>query len=166
MAKTVSVTRGGWWAARSLREKRLLLFMAALLALVLIWLLIIRPLMDARANAEARLTAAVTELGRARADAAALKQNTAAAAPSGNPVPLPLDDFLRQAGAEQGLTNLAVVADGPDRATMRIAQVRPPALFGWIGQLEARGVAVEALSARANADQTIAVEAVLRAGGR
>ncbi len=165
MAKTVIVKRGGWWAARSLREKRLLLFAAALLALVLVWLLIIRPLMDARANAEARLTAAVTELGRARADAAALKQ-TSAAAPSSNPVPLPLDNFLRQAGAEQGLTNLAVVADGPGRATLTIAQVRPAAMFGWIGQLEGRGVTVESLSARPNSDQTIAVEAVLRAGGR
>jgi hypothetical protein len=45
-----------------------------------------------------------------------------------------------------------------------MANARPQAFFGWIGQLEARGLVVESMSARANADQTIAVEAVLRAG--
>jgi len=165
MARVATVKRGGWWAARSVRERRLLLVMALLLALVLIWLALIRPLMDARANAEARLNAAVTALAQARADAAALRQ-AAAARPTGAAVPLPLDAFLMQAGGEQGFTNLAAVGDGPGRATLRIAQVRPTAFFGWIGQLEERGVVVESLSARANADQTIAVEAVLRAGGR
>jgi general secretion pathway protein M len=67
MAKVAIVRRSGWWATRTLREKRLLLFMTALLALVLIWFVIIRPLLDARAAAEQRLNAAVTELARARA---------------------------------------------------------------------------------------------------
>jgi hypothetical protein len=44
--------------------------------------------------------------------------------------------------------------------------VRPAPFFGWIGQLETRGLIVDSLSARPNPDQTIAVQAVLRAGGR
>ncbi|HEY0114340.1 MAG TPA: type II secretion system protein GspM [Allosphingosinicella sp.] len=162
MAETVvRVTRSGWWAARSLREKRLLLAMGALLALVIVWLAVIRPLIDARAAAEQRLNLAVTELARARAEAAAMAQ--AAPGPNMAPVPLPVDGFLMQSAAEQGLTNLQVVADGAARATISIANVRPQAFFGWIGQLEARGLVVESMSARTNADQSIAAEAVLRA---
>lgn len=157
-------SRNGWWNTRSERERRLLLVMLALLALVLIWFLVIRPLMDARAAADQRLNAAVTDLARARAETAMLSQVPAGA--SNAPVPLPVDGFLMQAGAEQGFTNLQVVADGASRATISMANARPQAFFGWIGQLEARGLAVDSLSARANADQTIAVEAVLRAGGR
>ncbi len=157
-----AVTRTGWWAARSARERLLLLVMAALLALVLTWFVVIRPLMDARAAAEARLNAAVTELAQARADAEALKQQAATA--PGNPVPLPVDGFLMQSAAEQGFTNMQVSATGAGSATVSIGQVRPAAFFGWIGQLEARGLMVESLSARANPDQTIAVQAVLRSG--
>lgn len=160
MVRVVKV-RSGWWAERSLRERRLLLVMAVLLALVVIWFGVIRPLNDARTAAEQRLNAAVTELARARGQAAALKQVPAAA--NTNPVPLPVDGFLMQSGGEQGFTNLRVAADGASRATLSIPNVRPAAFFGWIGQLEARGLIVESLSARANADQTIAAEAVLRA---
>jgi general secretion pathway protein M len=163
MAKVVHrVTRGRWWSARSLRERRLLIAMAALLTLVFVWLLVIRPLMDARAAADQRLNAAVTDLARARAEAAAATQVTAG--PNNNPVPLPVDGFLMQSGNEQGFTNLSVVADGASGARISMANARPQAFFGWIGQLEARGLVVESMSARANADQTIAVEAVLRAG--
>jgi general secretion pathway protein M len=165
MAKVQIPRRPGWWEARSAREKRLLLALAALLALVVLWLLIIRPLNDARANAEQRLDAAVAELGKARADAAALRQ--LGARPAGaQPVPRPLDGFLMQAGAEAGFTNLNVIADGAARATISVASARPQAFFGWLSQLERRGVVVESMSARVNADQTIAVETVLRSGDR
>jgi general secretion pathway protein M len=164
MARVVTVKRGGWWAARSVRERRLLLVMTALLALVLTWFALIRPLMDARQAAEQRLNAAVTELARARAEAAALKQQAASA--SAGALPGPLDTFLVQSGGEQGFTGLQVVADGPGRASISMAQVRPAPFFGWIGQLETRGLIVDSLSARPNPDQTIAVQAVLRAGGR
>lgn len=154
-------TRFPWWAARSRRERRMLLALAAVLAFALVWLLVIRPIADARAAAEARLNAAVSELARARADALMLARS--GAGPGGTPVPLPVDGFLMTAGAEAGFTGLQVVADGPARATLSLANVRPQAFFGWLGQMEARGLTVESLSARPNADQTIAVQAVLRA---
>src|SRR5687768_1167035 len=101
MAKVAIPRKPAWWDTRSAREKRLLLVLAALLVLVLAWLLVIRPLGDARANAEQRLDAAVAELGKARADAVALRQ--LGARPAGvQPVPRPLDGFLMQAGGEAG----------------------------------------------------------------
>jgi len=162
MARVVSVRRSGWWAARSVRERRLLLVMLSLLLLVLLWFVLLRPLMDARAAAEQRLNAAVTDLARARAEVAALKQRAASAAAS--PVPAQIDAFLMQSGGEQGFTNLQVVANGPGRVSITLPQVRPAPFFGWIGQLEAQGMAVESLSARPNPDQTISVQAVLRGG--
>ena len=163
MARVVTVQRSGWWASRTLREKRLLLVMSLLLLLVLLWFAVIRPLLDARAAAEQRLNAAVTELARARAEVAALSQQ--AASTSGSPVGGPLDAFLMQSAGEQGFTNLQAVANGPGHVAITLPQVRPAPFFGWIGQLEARGLVVETLSARPNQDQTIAVQAQLRGGG-
>lgn len=152
----------GWWTARNVREKRLLLALAAVALGVLMWLLVVRPLLDARDRAERQLDAAAVELARARADAGVLK--AAPVNPAGGaPVPLPLDGFLMTAGSAAGLTNLQVTADGAARATIALAAIRPQAFFGWLSQLESRGVVVESMSARPNADQTIAVEAVLRA---
>ena len=162
MVIVASSRRLGWWQARSLREKRLLLVAAVLLLLVLIWLLVIQPLADAQARADARLDAAVTELARVRAEAASLKQQ--AGTTTGTPVPQPIGPFLNQSATEQGFTNALVNPSAPTRASVSIPQARPPALFGWIAQLEGRGLVVEALSARPNADQTIAVEVTFRAG--
>jgi general secretion pathway protein M len=162
MAEMVRVRRGGWWAARSVREKRLLLVMSLLVALVLVWFAAIRPLLDARAAAEQRLNAAVTELARARAEVAARSRQ--AGGDSGSPVAGPLDAFLMQSAGEQGFTNLQAVASGPGRVAITLPQVRSAPFFGWIGQLETRGLVVESLSARPNPDQTIAVQAVLRGG--
>jgi general secretion pathway protein M len=162
MAKAVSVRRSGWWATRTVREKRLLLIMSLLLLLVLLWFAVIRPLLDARAAAEQRLNAAVTDLARARAEVAA--RSGQAAGGSGSPVSGPLDAFLMQSGGEQGFTNLQAVASGPGRVSITLPQVRSGPFFGWIGQLETRGLVIESLSARPNPDQTIAVQAVLRGG--
>lgn len=157
--------RGGWWAGRSLRERQLILAMLALLALVITWFLVLRPLSDARARADAQLADAATALGSARAQALMARQAPAGAdLPGSEPVPLPLDGFVGQQAAEQGFTNIEVTAQGADRARITIANARAQPFLAWIGQLEARGVTVESLTARANADQTVAVAASLRAG--
>lgn len=155
--------RFGWWEARSLREKRLLLFAAALLAAVLVWFLVIRPLMDAQATASARLDAAVTDLANARAEAASPKQQAATA--TGAPVPQPIGPFVTQSAVEQGFTNAVVTAPEPARASVSIPQAKAPALFAWIGQLEARGLVIESLEVSASANQSVSILLTLRAGG-
>jgi type II secretory pathway component PulM len=152
-----------WWRERNVSEKSLLATAGALLVLVLIWFAAVRPLMDARATAEGRLRTAATALAEARADVAALKAN---AGGSGAQVaPRPLAPFISQSATEQGFTNMNITGDQPDRVSIVTAQVRPANFFGWIGQLEAGGVVIESMNASANSDQTIAVQAVLRAGG-
>ena len=150
-----------WWSARSLRERRLLAIAGSLLALVLAWFLFVRPLMDARATADARLQAASTALAQARADAAAFNRGAAAQVDA----PGPLAPFITQSATEQGFTNLAVTGNRPDQVAISSPQVRPANFLAWLGQLEARGIAVRSLTATAGANQTISIQATLVAGG-
>ena len=49
---------------------------------------------------------------------------------------------------------------------MTIDAARPQALFGWVAQMEGRGLTVDLLSARANPDRTVAVELTFAARRR
>lgn len=149
-----------WWSARTERERRLLQVMFALLAALLVWLLVVRPLADALDSAKARHAAAVDAVGIARARAAVVPEAGGSRAP-----PSPLDAFVRRTATEAGFAEARVTARGPGRAAVAIAAARPQAFFAWVRQLEARGLAVESLSARTNQDRTLAVEAGFRARG-
>lgn len=151
-----------WWRERSAREQVLLAVMGALLALVLAWLLIARPLAALIASAEAREAAAAEALGaaRARADRAALAGGAAVAS-----APLPIDSLIARTATDAGFATARVTARGPARAHLTIEAARPQALFAWLADLQARGIVVEALRAEAGADRTVRVEAELRARG-
>jgi len=146
-----------WWRGRSTREQRLLWVMAALVAVLFLWLVVIRPLGDALDRARQRHGAAVVALAEAQA------RRAPAGGVSNATPPLPLDAFVTRGAAEAGFAAARVTARGPSRASLTIDAARPQALLGWIARLEAQGVAVETLRARANADRTVAVEAALRA---
>lgn len=149
-----------WWRARSLREQRLLLVMFALLAVTILWLGIYRPLQGALSAARERHQQAVVMLGEARAQAAALRQSSAAEAlPPG-----PLAPVVTQAANEAGFANAAVAPQGDRRVSISIPSARPTAVLGWIATLETRGIVVERLTARANSDPTVTVDATLAAG--
>lgn len=152
-----------WWRTRTLREQRLLLAMFGLLGAVLAWLLILRPLGDALSEAREWHGDAVIAVAEARAQAAAIAQLQNAA-----PVRLsaPVATIVGQAATAAGFTPTRVEAEGGDRVTIVISAVRPQAFFGWVGQMESgQGLIVERLSATANSDQTLAVEATFRARG-
>ena len=152
-----------WWQGRTLREQRLLLAMFGLLALVLAWLLVVRPLGDALSNARERHGAAVVAVAeaRAKADAIARLQGVAPAR-----LAVPLDSLLSQSATEAGFPITRVEREGLNRATLVVESVRPQAFFGWVGRMEsANGLIVERLSATANSDQTLAVQISFRARG-
>ena len=149
-----------WWRLRTLREQRLLMVMFALLALVVAWLLVIRPLGDALDSAQRRHAEAVSALAEARARSEAARQ--ASAAPRRAP-PLPLDAFVSRTATEAGFVGARIVGQGPARATIALDAVRAQAFFAWLRTMEESGLAVESLQARANQDRTLAVEAGFRA---
>lgn len=147
-----------WWQGRSARERGMLLIMFGLLAIVVGWLLVVRPLSDWLDAARTRHDAAVVALAEARMRADAGGARVSA--------PLPVDSLIGRTAAEAGFTGARIAAQGPARASVAIDAARPQALFGWIAQLEGSGLAVERLQARANSDRTLAFEATLRARGR
>ena len=146
-----------WWEARSARERWLIGVMLALLAFVLAWLLVMRPLADALDAAKQRHGAAVVALAEARARA----RPAAGPAATG-----PADQIVAETASAAGFTGARIARLGPARASAAVDAARPQALFGWVAQMERRGLLVERLSARANADRTLAAELTLRAGGR
>lgn len=151
-----------WWATRTLREQRLLLVMAGLAALVLAWLLILRPLSDALSNARERHSEAVLALADIRAQAKVITdvQQASPAALAG-----PLDAMLSQSANEAGFAGARVTPDGGNRATVAVDAARAQAFFGWVAGMEQRGLIVDRLSAAANPDRTLSVQVTFRARG-
>lgn len=146
-----------WWALRTPRERMLVGTMLALLGLVLAWLAIVRPLSDALDAAKARQQAAALALGEAKARRA----SALPPAPSG-----PVDSLAATSLAEAGFPGARVTSHGPGRATVTLGAARPQALFGWVAQMERRGLIVDRLRAQANPDRTLSAEIVLQAGRR
>jgi general secretion pathway protein M len=131
--------------------------MFALIALVLAWVLVVRPLGDALDRAKQRHNAAVLALAEVRA-----RSNPSGARSGGTPI-LPLDALVTRTATDAGFTAARVTGGGPTIARLTLDAARPQALFGWIASLEAQGVRVERLQARANPDRTVAVEAAFSA---
>lgn len=149
----------GWWRVRTVREQRLLLVMLGLFALLLGWLLVIRPLSDALDSAKRRHGAAVAALAEARACSEAA-QRLRSNGPSS--AQLPIDGFISRTATEAGFTGARVAGHGPSRASIAVDAALPQAFFAWVRLMERRGLVVESLSARANQDRTLAVEAAFR----
>ena len=152
-----------WWAGLSLREQRMLLVMFALLAVTVLWLGILWPV-------ERALGAARTRHGDAVIAHAGVAVKVAAVRDLRRAVPPPLGGDLAaavsQSAADVGFVLSTIEAQGGDKASLSIAAARPTALFGWLQDLEARGIFPETLRVRANSDRTLNVEAVLRVRGR
>lgn len=153
-----------WWGLRSLREQRMLLVMAALLAVTLAWLLVVRPVDNGLAAMRERHGRAVIDLAAARGQAeriAALERD------GPPPSAVPLATAIGRRAAEAGFVDARLTADGPRRVSIAIAAARAPALFGFLAGLERRdGLVVERMNARANSDATLAAEATIRPRSR
>lgn len=154
-----------WFAGRTLRERRLIALLGIISVFVLGWLLVIRPLLDAEVAARARHLAAVDRLGAVRGRMVALAatdgQQVAAGRAAGA-----VDLYVAQSAVEAGFALDRNDPAGADRTTVAIATARPTALFGWLGGLEASGIAVDQLSVRpANVAGTVALTASLRRVG-
>ena len=150
------------WQARTPRERWLLGVMFALLALVVIWFLVVRPLGDMLSAAKERHGQAVAALAAARGQATAIAalERRGSAAPT-----QPIEPMVAAAAAQAGFKLSALQAEGAGQVSLAIGAARPQALFGWIGQLEGQGLVVERLNASANPDRTLSAQIVFRARG-
>lgn len=150
-----------WWRGRTVREQRLILAMLGLATAILLWLLVVRPLNDALAQARERHGAAVIALAEARAQAAAISSIERAPRPVAAGA---VDALINSAAIEAGFPVTRVEREGVSQATLVMDAVRPQAFFGWVGQMERdRGLIVERLRATTNSDQSLAVQVTFRA---
>jgi general secretion pathway protein M len=152
-----------WWSGRSERERILLGVMGALIALLLFWLLVLRPIDNAKTAALQRLDAATEAAGRVAAVADGVRQ-ARRLAPASLSAALPV--AVGQAAEGAGFTLSRLDAQGPDRVVIGISTARSPALFGWLAALQRQGVIVERMTLRTNSDATLAVEGTLRVRAR
>lgn len=146
------------WVMLTVRERALIAVMLVLLAVVLAWLAIVRPVEDGLARARAEHGIAVDRTGRIAALAEALKRTRGAPAR----IEGALDQVVGQSAAEAGFTLDTAVSQGPDRLTIAIGAARPAALFAWLAALEARGIAVETVVVEPGASNTVSVRATFR----
>lgn len=151
-----------WFRARSLREQRLLLVMAALLALTIVWAGIILPVSDALSTARTRHDAAVVVLAETEArvrDVRALERDRPA------PLGAPLDTIIRDRANSAGFALANVTRVGDNGVQIGIGSARPGALMAWIAGLEDDGILVDTLTLTDNGDKTVAAQASLRVRG-
>ena len=150
------------WLARTARERWLLAVMLALVALVLVWLLVLRPLSDMLSAARQRHGEAVAALAEARSQAAAI-----AALEKNRPTAFagPIDTAVAASASQAGFQLSGLQPEGAGRVSLAIGAAKPQALFGWIAGLEAQGYIVQSLTATSNPDRTLSAQVVLRARG-
>lgn len=149
-----------WFEGRSLRERRLLLVMAALAVLTLLWAVVIRPVGDGLSSARARHADAVTRLGETQAQVATLREIQRTRA---RPLTGTLADAVRGEADQAGFALASLDQDGPDRVRVGIQSARPAALVAWLARLERIGILVDAAALTDKGDKTVAVALTLKA---
>lgn len=151
-----------WWKTRTLREQRLLLAAAGLAAIVLAWLIVIRPLSLWLDSAKARHDQAVIAVAQVENQLAAID---AARAVSRQPLSGNILDVVQGEAVRVGFNVTQTEAVGTDGVRVIIEAARPQAFFAWVSDLETRiGLNVETLTARPNADETLSVDVTFRGG--
>jgi len=151
-----------WWETRTVRERRLFGVAGALAALVLAWLLIIRPIDLLRESTKARHDSAVIALGRVESRLTEIENF--AANPS-TPVQGRISDIVMAEAVRVGFSTAQAEPIGTNGARVIIGAARPQTFFAWVVDLESRlGLDVDALMARPNADETLSVDVTFRRG--
>ncbi|MBA4804828.1 MAG: type II secretion system protein M [Brevundimonas sp.] len=150
-----------WWEGRTLRERRLLVVMAALFVATAAWLGLVRPLMDWRSAAAERRAEATVEAAAARRDLARLAPETSGPRRAGAEG---LEPLVRRTAEAAGLA--ADLSMGPDGGlAFRVASVPSGTGFAWLSALEAdHGLRICRLGVVENADATVNLEGGIRDG--
>ncbi|PHR10527.1 MAG: hypothetical protein COA41_20780 [Sphingopyxis sp.] len=152
-------TAKNWFVGLSQREKILVGIAAALLAGLVGYYGVARPMSDAMMAAEQRYMDAVEQRARIDAKVVALRQ---AADGSLEKFSGAIDAFIGQSAGETGIAVASVTPQSDSRANMVVESARPTALFGWLARIEQQGVAVESLTIEPAANGTVSATMTLR----
>lgn len=150
-----------WWSDRTVRERRMVGVMLAILAAVVVWLGIVRPLMAWRAAAAERAAVASTTLTDTRRALASLgRVQSARRLPAEGVEPL-----IRRTAEAAGL-EVVTVMSASGQMGFELSSVDSARLFNWLAVLEREhGLVICSLGVTENADATLNVEGGLAPGG-
>jgi general secretion pathway protein M len=151
-----------WWEARTQREQRMLMLMAALLAATGLWLALIQPVLAWREAAAADRFQAEADLARVRAGLRLIAPSVAA-----RPV-IDVEGFEPLVTRTATAAGLSVTTgmDASGRLAFRTSDATSAAVFGWLSALERdHGIVVVSLGVVENTDATLQVEGALSRQG-
>lgn len=151
-----------WFNGRSLRERRMILVMLALLAVAIVWGLLILPVRNGLSSTRERYTDSVVRLGEAEAGLRAVKAIQRRRSGS---VPLPLADTVRSRAEAAGFTLANLDPEANDRVRVSIATAKAGALMAWLAGLEDQGVLVDGLTISPNGGGTVTANMTLKVRG-
>lgn len=149
-----------WWGGRTAREHHLLMVMIGLLTATIVWLGVVRPVLDWRAGAADRARAAAVTLAEVRASVAALgPARLAPVAPAGG-----LEPLIRRTAEAAGL-EVVTVMSASGQLGFQLSSAGSGPLFAWLGALESdHGLSICSLGVTENADATLNVEGSVAVG--
>jgi len=153
--KTLIARAQAGFDGRTVREQRMLAVMLAVIVLCGLWLLIIQPLWNWKAEAADRRARAQTDLAYVTAQTSRAEvSTTTVSGPAIEPLAL-------QTAEAAGLT-ITTGMDEIGAFGFRAANVSSAALFGWLAELKTRhGVEAVRLDIVENADATVTAEGAL-----
>ena len=150
----------GWWDGRTARERRLLTVMAVLVAAVLVWLLVVRPVQAWQAGAADRRFQAEQTLAEVRG----LRIVAPSAAAPAWATTEGLEPLVRRTAEAAGLTVVTTMARGGGLG-IQMSQAPGRETFAWLAALEAdHGIKVCSLGVMENADATLNIDGALGQG--
>lgn len=152
----------GWWDGRTVRERRLLAVMAVLVAAVLIWLLVVRPVQAWQVAAADRRFEAEQTLTEVRAGLRIVAPSSAPATPASTEG---LEPLVRRTAEAAGLVVVTTMAPSGGLG-IQMSQAPGRETFAWLAALEVdHGIKVCTLGVMENADATLNIDGALGQGG-
>ena len=141
-----------WMASRSRREQALIAFLGGVLIIAVVWLALLRPLLDARATAIGRIAAYEQVMVDVRAAGGAV-----AAPAAGLSGPLPT--AIPTQAATFGI--VPTVSGDDASAEVSVTGARYDAVIPWLAALEASGATLSSVNIRRGASEGV-VDVTLR----
>lgn len=149
-----------WWNERSPREHMLLIFMAALFAMIFAVYGVARPILAARAAADSRLASAMLADQAVSRQIADLRSTSSQAPATASATPLA--QLVEQSASDAGFQPGTAETQGEGRVVLTIPAARARPLFGWLSLLEKQGVFVEQAQISTKSDGALTATLTLR----
>lgn len=124
-----------WMAGRSLREQALIAALGGFVLVAVLWLAILRPLLDARAAAIGRIAAYETVMVQIR--------TAGAVGPTAQPLTGPLEAAIPTQAATFGV--IPTVAAEGDAVTVTVTEARYDSVVPWLAGLETSGAVLSSV---------------------